>query len=120
MPAGQVTVAVVLSIVGTVIHNVAEFGWSTVTSPDTYISNGILAILLAAWLTFRRRWLLVVLCVLGAVVLVGMVLTVLPLPVLPFYPDQAAQHYLVHGVAALLQLSLPVISLLKLGSGKGA
>lgn len=109
-----------MSIVGAVIHNVAEFGWSRIASPDTYISNGILAILLVAWLAFRRRWLLVVLCVLGSLVLVGTLLTVLPLPVLPFYPDQSAQHYLVHGVAGLLQLPLPVISLLMLRIWKGS
>ncbi len=105
-----VVLATLLSIAGAVFHNVMEFGWAIVAGPETYASNGVLAVLVLAWLVFRRRWLLVTAGVVGAVVLLGTILTVLPLPVLPFLPDQSAGHYLVHGVTAVLQVPLPLVA----------
>lgn len=44
----------------------------------------------------------------------GGVLTVLPLPILPFVPEQTVDHYLVHVVYVLGQVPLLVVSILAL------
>jgi hypothetical protein len=40
--------------------------------------------------------------------LIGALLTVLPLPVWPFTPDQSLAHYMAHMIYAILQLPLIV------------
>src|SRR6187551_3102500 len=41
---------------------------------------------------------------------VGGIVTVLPLPVLPFVPEQTVEHYVVHAVYAIGQLPLVLVA----------
>jgi hypothetical protein len=47
---------------------------------------------------------------LGSVHLVGAMMTVLPLPVLPFVPEQTVAHYLVHAVYAAGQIPILLVA----------
>jgi hypothetical protein len=44
----------------------------------------------------------------GTIHLAGAIATVLPLPFLPFYPEQTVSHYAVHAVYAASQLPLMI------------
>jgi hypothetical protein len=68
-----------------------------------------LALFLAWWRWPARRWTAGALVVWGGLHLVGGgVLSVLPLPFLPFVPAQTPLHYAMHGVYTLAQLPLIV------------
>jgi len=41
----------------------------------------------------------------------GAILSVLPLPILPFVPEQSPDHYISHAVYGLAQLPLIVVAL---------
>jgi hypothetical protein len=60
---------------------------------------------LAAW-RHRPSFLLVGY---AALQVVGAIITVLPLPFLPFYPEQTLAHYVAHGVYAAAQTPLLMI-----------
>jgi hypothetical protein len=70
------------------------------------------------WLALFLIWLLVpdarwpsnLLFVWGAISLAGAVITVLPLPILPFRPEQSLRHYGVHIIYAVTQL--PILRLI--------
>jgi hypothetical protein len=53
----------------------------------------------------------VAMLVYGALMLIGGGLSVLPLPILPFTPEQSYAHYLSHAVYAAAQLPLVVACL---------
>ncbi len=80
----------------------AQFGFTLVSLVDLLLA---LLIFLAWWrfprsfLPLSGMWVLAILHGLG-------VLSVLPLPIWPFVPEQTVSHYIVHGVAFLAQLPL--------------
>jgi hypothetical protein len=62
-------------------------------------------LLLLAWLLFPNYHSSArLLFVWGAISLAGAILTVLPLPFLPFWPEQSLRHYGVHALYAAAQL----------------
>ena len=61
-------------------------------------------------LILTRGWPTLLLRVWGGISLAGAIITVLPLPVLPFRPEQSIRHYGVHVSYAVTQL--PVLSLM--------
>lgn len=99
-------VAVVLSILGLIIHNLAEFPATILVAPETLVPVAITAAL--GWWLLRSpdrtmyrvagAWALVMLVVGG--------LSVLPLAVLPFEPEQSVGHYIAHLVYAAGQVPL--------------
>lgn len=100
--------ALAVSWLGVYLHNVQEFDLP-IWSPE---HSGPLAVAVLLGLTWWLRpgrgvgivlvgW--AVLNVLG-----GAVLTVLPLDVLPFEPEQSLTHYAAHAVYGLLQVPLVV------------
>ena len=67
--------------------------------------------LLLSWVFFPSHWWpSTLLFGWGIISLAGAVATVLPLPVLPFQPEQSLRHYAVHAVYAASQL--PVLWLM--------
>jgi len=101
-----------LSWLGLWFHDAREFPatvWITVDS----MGMGLVAALLvlATWRAPRARWPVVALLVYGALMLIGGGLSVLPLPILPFTPEQSYAHYLAHAVYAAAQLPLVVACL---------
>jgi len=99
--------AVVLSWLGFVVHNFADLPGQTLLSQETAYPTLVYLVLLALWFTPGRRvaaWALLgwgLLQLLG-----GAVISVLPLPFLPFAPEQTLYHYAFHGLYGVLQLPL--------------
>jgi hypothetical protein len=107
---------VVLSIFGLVLHNAREFGPSALAdlSTGTIPYASIQLVLLALWalLSGIRPAVEIALATTAGLQLVGGgILSVLPLPFLPFEPEQSLGHYLSHIILALLQLPLLIYPL---------
>lgn len=103
-----------LSILGMGFHTVREFGWDGLLA----LSTGFLPIaglqyaLLIAWLLLpaQRANLSAALAITGLFQLLGgAILSVLPLPFLPFEPEQTVSHYLSHLILGLTQIPVIVI-----------
>ena len=103
--------AVVASWAGFLVHNVADLPGQTILSPESLYPTLIYVALLALWLVPRARrvatWLLLGWAALHLIG--GAVLSVLPLPILPFSPEQSLYHYLFHALYGLTQVPLIVL-----------
>ncbi len=118
VPPWIVAAGVLLAWLGLVVHNISEFPLMALTRPEYTIPS-------LAWLLIFLAWLLLpnhdfsVKLLLGwsAISLAGAIVTVLPLPFLPFRPEQSVSHYRVHAVYAATQL--PVLwSMWREGQGR--
>jgi hypothetical protein len=107
----QDLVAVALAAwLGFVIHNLAEFGAQALLRPDTLVPTAVYVLLVIVCLLPVRRagyWLLLGWGWLNLVG--GGLLSVLPLPFLPYDPEQSATHYAMHVVYGLAQVPLLVV-----------
>ena len=108
--------AVLLSWLGFFVHNIADLPGQSILSPESLYPTIVFAVLLAVWFVPRVRtvatWLLLVWAVLHLVG--GAVLSVLPLPILPFAPDQSLYHYAFHGLYGVLQVPLILLCIMRL------
>jgi hypothetical protein len=107
--AVPIVVAIVLSWLGLVIHNLAELTGPARLGPATLLPTVACLLLAAGWLSLGRRvlaWLLLGWGWLHAIG--GGLLSVLPLPVWPYQPEQSLHHYAVHALDAVLQVPLLV------------
>jgi hypothetical protein len=105
--------ALIVSYVGIWAH---EF--HRVPALHGFTPEGLLSLLLPAVLIFLAWWRfprhiapIAALWALGFVHLLGACVTVLPLPFLPFVPEQTVAHYLVHAVYTLAQIPLVLVAL---------
>ncbi|HET9493847.1 MAG TPA: hypothetical protein VFR15_06425 [Chloroflexia bacterium] len=107
-PAALVAIFTALSWLGEYIHNLFELPQLTLLSPENSIPALLsLVLFLTWWLTPYKRTAAALLLVWALLHLVGgAVLSVLPLPFLPFYPEQSLQHYAAHVVYGLAQVPL--------------
>lgn len=81
----------------------------------------IAVILLAWWLrAANKRAPTRALLIYGLINGVGGLLSVLPLPFLPFVPEQVLEHYLVHALYAICQVPLIMVALAMSAGGKAA
>ena len=107
-----IAVAAIIAAAGMMAHNVFEFGPAFLTDPQTLIPVAIFGLL--ALLARARPDSIVVLAVLlGWALLnlvVGGILSVLPLGLFPFTPEQSLGHYGVHVVYALAQVPLVIVA----------
>ena len=110
--AAAVVLASFIAAAGMVAHNVREFGPAFLLRPETVIplamfglfallacarpANAIVHVLLLAW---------AVLNLVG-----GGILSVLPLGLFPFQPEQSLGHYGAHVIYAIAQLPLVVVA----------
>jgi hypothetical protein len=98
-----------LSWLGLVIHNLAELTGQARRAPATLAPTAVYLLLAAGWLSRVRRvtaWLLLGWGWLHAIG--GGLLSVLPLPLWPYQPEQSLRHYAVHALYAVLQVPLLV------------
>ncbi|WP_214322530.1 hypothetical protein [Nonomuraea sediminis] len=102
-------VAIVLSWLGLVVHNFADLPGQTLLSPETAIPTAGYVVAVLLWWRFRRvmSW---VLLGWGWLQLVGGgIISVLPLPFLPFDPEQTLYHYAFHVLYGALQVPLLIM-----------
>jgi hypothetical protein len=103
--------AVVASWLGFFIHNIADLPSQSPLSPETAYPTLVYLILTAAWFTPARRaagWLMLTWCLLHLIG--GAIISVLPLPFLPFAPEQTLYHYTFHVIYGLMQVPLLVVT----------
>jgi hypothetical protein len=97
--------AVALGWLGMYVHNVADLPGLTLASPENSLPGLVWLVLFGFWwLLPHARWPTTILLAWGVLNLVGGFLTVLPLPILPFRPEQSWRHYAFHLLAALALL----------------
>ena len=104
--------AVVVSWLGEVVHNAIELPQLTVLSAENSLPGLLSLVLFLGWWLFPTKRAFAI-CLLAWALLhltVGGILTVLPLPILPFYPEQTSGHYAAHLVYSLAQI--PIILLM--------
>ena len=103
--------ALVLAWAGFVVHNFADLAGQTLLSPETlYPSLGYVAIAVL-WVARARRTAAWVALGWGGLQLVGgAIISVLPLSVLPFDPEQTVRHYLFHVLYGVAQVPLLVMA----------
>jgi hypothetical protein len=100
-----------LSWLGMFVHNMIELPLTLLSLENSLPGLVSIALFLGWWLLPTHR--LPAWAILGWALLhlvVGGILSVLPLPIWPFVPDQSATHYLSHLIYSLAQL--PLIALM--------
>jgi hypothetical protein len=108
--SGRVAASTVLAWLGFSIHNIADLPGQSLFSPETGLPTLVYLVLFLGWWRFPSRrvtlWLLVGW---GLLNLIGGGLSVIPLPFLPFYPEQSVRHYVFHVLYGAAQLPLIVL-----------
>ena len=110
--AAVVVVASVIAAAGMVAHNVLEFGSVFLPRPETLIPLAIFGLLaLLGWARPANPVIQVLLLAWAVLNLVGGgILSVLPLGLFPFQPEQSLGHYAIHVIYAVAQLPLIVVA----------
>lgn len=111
-------IAVGLAWGGLFVHNFAELPDQSIISPESFGPLIFSATLFAIWFWWRRvgGWLLLLWVVLN---LLGAILTVLPLPFLPFAAEQSVSHYLFHVLYGATQVPLLIAAIASLRRSAG-
>ena len=110
-PVGRVAAFTAISWLGMFIHNEIELPL-TLLSPENSLPGLVSVVLFLGWWLMPYRRVLAY-ALLGWALLhivAGGILSVLPLPIWPFYPEQSLIHYLAHAIYSLAQL--PLIALM--------
>ena len=109
-------IAVVVSVFGMAVHTVREFGYSGLFD----FATGFIPVVTVQLLLFIVWWLVPAARSAAAIALVatavlqlvgGAIISVLPLPFLPFVPEQTIGHYLSHLFLGITQVPLLVVPL---------
>ena len=112
------SIVVAVAWLGLYVHNIADLPDQWFFSPESFGPLIFSVTLFAIWFWWRRigAGLLLVWAVVNVL---GAILTVLPLPILPFEPEQSVSHYLFHVLYGATQLPLiwaAIVSLRATGS----
>ena len=102
--------ATTISWLGFLVHNVADLPGQTFLSPETLWPSLITVALLGIYSAGLKRVAGIGLAIWATLNLVGGALSVLPLPILPFEPEQTLRHYSFHLLYAATQVPLLVLS----------
>lgn len=103
---GSVLVAAALSATGLIAHNLVEFSARVLLGPETLMPLAATAALVGLWLRRPRPSVLLLLSAWAGLHLLLGVASALPLPVLPFQPEQTISHYTAHVAYAAAQAPL--------------
>lgn len=105
----SVPLAALAAWLGFFFHNAADLPDVSFTAPEYVVPTAIWAgLVLLWWLWSDRRWTASLLFAWGAVNALGAIVTVLPLAVLPFSPEQSLRHYGFHVLYLVTQVPLLV------------
>ncbi len=111
-----------VAVGGMLVHNLIEFGPAFLLSPQTLLPVVLYALLVVfagrEASGIGARVALVAWALLNLVG--GGILSVLPLAILPFVPEQSGGHYAAHLVYALAQVPLLLIAVRAVRSGDAA
>ena len=103
---------------GFILHNVADLPGQTLVSPESLYPTIVTVALLVLWLVPATRtaatWALLAWSALHLVG--GGILSVLPIGLFPFDPEQSVRHYAFHGVYAATQVPLAWVCIASLRS----
>jgi hypothetical protein len=102
--------AAVISWLGFLVHNVTDLPGQTLLSPETLWPSLITGLLLGVYAAALERAAGIGLMIWATLNLMGGALSVLPLPLLPFEPEQTVRHYSFHLLYAATQIPLFVVS----------
>ncbi len=110
--AAAVVLASFIAAAGMLAHNVLEFGPAFLLRPETVIPLAIFGLFaLLAWARPADAIVHALLLVWAMLNLVGGgILSVLPLGLFPFQPEQSLGHYAVHVTYAVAQVPLVVVA----------
>lgn len=113
--------ATALAWAGFFVHNLADLPGQSLLRPESLVPTLLTVAILPLWLVpATRTWGAWLLLIWGALNLMGGALSVLPLPFLPFAPEQSVQHYAFHGLYAATQLPLVLVCISWLRGGRRA
>lgn len=98
--------AVAVSWLGLVLHNVADLPAQSLVSPETLYPTLVYLALTAGYLLGGRAWTWPLLGWAALNLVGGAIVSILPLPILPFHPEQTLRHYSFHVVYGATQLPL--------------
>lgn len=102
--------AVVIAWLGLLVHNVADLPDQTLLSPETLWPSLVTGTLLVAYATGAARAAGIGLLIWALLHIAGGALSVLPLPGLPFTPEQTLRHYSFHLLYAGTQVPLLLVA----------
>jgi len=107
-PVGVMAAFTALSWLGMMIHNTVELPQLTLLSPEVGIPTLIYIVLALGWWRFpyKRIWAIALFGWALMHLFIGGIITVIPFPFLPFYPEQSLRHYFAHVVYSVAQLPL--------------
>lgn len=105
---GMVAAFALCSWLGQYVHNLVEMPQMNLFSPENSLTLLVSLLLFVGWRFLPYRRLTASLLLIWALLhlIGGAVVTVLPFPFLPFYPEQSLRHYLAHIFYGLVQLPL--------------
>lgn len=105
--AAALVSAAAVSAVGLVVHNFADLPGRTVLHPESLYPVLLTSALIAIWFTKFRQAVTSALIGWATLNLIGGgIISVLPLPILPFRPEQSIRHYRFHLLYVLTQVPL--------------
>lgn len=103
--------ALALSTLGGWVHNIREFPSIGAVAPEM-VATWLPAVALGVWWLVRpsraARWTIIAWALLNLVL--GAALSVLPLSIWPWTPEQSGSHYASHLFYAVLQIPLLVVA----------
>jgi hypothetical protein len=104
--------AAAVAWLGAWFHDFREFAGTSGLMADTLAEILIIVAMMAlVWRIPRSRWPRVVLLVFAALWMAGGTLSVLPLAIWPWVPDQSVSHYATHIITALVPIPLIIVLL---------
>jgi len=97
---------VAVSWLGLYVHNVADLPGETVLSADTLYPTLVYVALTVLYFVRTEIGRPVLFGWVALQLVGGAILSVLPLPILPFHPEQTVRHYMFHLVYGVAQVPL--------------